>query len=173
MYQSHMRVVSIIVRIIFQMPGDGIDQCTMIVSVSGVHNQPGRLVHHHQVFVFVDNIQGNVFRNNLIIVAGTIHHHRNHIQRFHLIATLHGLAVSHDKTVFSSLLYAIARSIDDAFKQIFIYPDHRLPFVHYHTEMLVELVLITYRFYIIQFVLFKFVRQFFYHAFFLRIRFLH
>jgi hypothetical protein len=55
----------------------------------------------------------------------------------------------------------------------FIYPDHRLPFVHYHTEMLVELVLVTYRFYIIQFVLFKFVRQFFYHAFFLRIRFLH
>ena len=51
---------------------------------------------------------------------------RNHIQRFHFIAALHRFAIGHDKTVFSRFLYAIARSIDDAFKQIFIDPDHCL-----------------------------------------------
>ena len=55
----------------------------------------------------------------------------------------------------------------------FIDPDHCLPFIHYHAEMFIELVFVTYGFYIIQFVLFNIVRQFFYHAFFLRIRFLY
>ena len=42
-YQSHGRVVRVIVRIVLQMPGDGIDQRAGIISASGMHHQSAGL----------------------------------------------------------------------------------------------------------------------------------
>ena len=41
----------------------------------------------------------------------------NDIQRLHLIATLHRLAVSHNESVFGSLLNAVTRSVDNTFER--------------------------------------------------------
>ena len=164
MNKSHVRVIGIIIRYILHVPGQRIDQRAVIVSVSRMHDQSRRFIHNHQIRVFINDSKGNIFRNNFIFITGTVHHYRNDIQRFHFVATLHRFAISHNESVFGSLLNTVARSIDNTFEQIFVDSDHRLSLVYDHPKMFVKLGFVTDRFYIIQIIL-QFIRKFFlYHA---------
>ena len=164
MNKSHVRIIRIIIGIIFHMPGKRIDQSAMIIPMSRMHYQSGRLIHHHQIGIFINDSKGNIFRDNFIFVTRTVHHHRDNIQRLYFIATFHRLAVGHNESSFGSLLNTVARSIDNTFEQIFVDSDHRLPLIYHHPEVFVKLGLVTDRFYIIQIVL-QFIRKFFlYHV---------
>ena len=155
--KSDVRVVRIIIGVIFHMPGKSIDQRAMIIPVSRMHHQSGRLVDDHQIGVFINDIKGNIFRNNFIFITRTVHHHRDDIQRLHFIAAFHRFTVSHNKSVLGSFLDTVARSIDNTFEQIFVDSDHRLPFIHNHAEVFIKLGFVTDRFYIIQ-IIFQFIR---------------
>ena len=164
-YQTDMRVISIVIGIIFHVPGYGIDKRTMVVSMSGMYNESGWFIHYHQKLVFIDNIKRNIFGNNFIFIARTIHHHRDNIERFHFVAALHRLTVGHDKTTFRCFLNAVTRCIHNTFEQIFVHPHHRLAFINYHAKMLVQLSLrlLTDRFYIIYIIIPNVVGQFLNH----------
>ena len=110
-YQSHGRVVRVIVRIVFQMPGDGIDQRAGIISASGMHHQSRRFVHHHQVFVFVHDVEGNVFRDDFIFIFRPVQENDDFIERFHFIAAFHRPAVYEDELLLGSPLQPVARRI--------------------------------------------------------------
>ena len=116
MNKPDVRVISIIIRHIFHVPGQCIHQSAVIVSVSRMYYQPCRLIHNHYILIFIYDIKRNIFRNNFIFITRTIHYHSDDIQRLHLIATLHRLAVSHNESVFGSLLNAVTRSVDNTFE---------------------------------------------------------
>ena len=157
-HKPHMRVVGIIIGNIFHVPGNGIDKRAAVVPVSGVHHQPCRFIDYHQVLVLIHYIQGNIFGNNLVLIAGTVHHHRYHIQRLHLVTALHRFAVRHHKSGVGSFLYTVARGIGQAVEQILVHTHHLLPLIHYYAEVLVKLRLVTYRFYIVQYIILYVVR---------------
>ena len=149
MNKSHVRVIGIVIRYILHVPGERIDERTVIVSVSRMHYQPCRFIHHHYVRIFINNSKGNIFRNNFVFITGAIHHHRYDIQRFHFVATLHRLAIGHNEPAFSSLLNTVARSIDNTFEQIFVDSDHRLSLIYNHAEVFVKLGFVADWFYIV------------------------
>ena len=157
-HKPHVRVIGIIIGNIFHVPGNGIDKRAMIVAMSGMHHQPGRFVNHHKELVFIDYIKGNVFGNNLVFIAGTIHHNRYHVQRFYLVTALDRFIICHYKPGIGSLLYTVTRSISQAVEQILVHTHHLLPFVHNNAEVLVKLRLITDRFYIVQYIVLYVVR---------------
>ena len=157
-HKPHMRVVGIVIGNIFHVPGDGIDERTVIIPVPGMYHQPRRLIDNHQVLVFIHYIQGNIFGDNLVFVTGTVHHHRYHVQRFHFVTALDRLIVRHHKSGIGGFLYTVTRSIGQTVEQIFVHTHHLLPFIHYHAEVLIKLRLITDRFYIVQYIIFYVVR---------------
>ena len=118
------------------MPGYGVDKRTVIVAMTGVHHQTGRFVHYHQILVLIYYIKGDVFGDDFILIAWTVHHHSDYIHRLHLIATFHSLAVRHHEACIGSLLDAIA---------------------------FIELRLVTHRLYVVQLIIIYIIRQFFYH----------
>ena len=158
--QADVRVIGIIFRNIFHVPCQRIDKRTVIVSVSRMYYQSRRLVHYHYIWIFVNDIKGDIFGNNLVLITRTVHHDGNDIERLNLVAALHRLTVSHDESIFGSLLNTVARSIDNTFEQIFVDSDHRLSLVYDHPKMFVKLGFVTDRFYIIQIIL-QFIRKFF------------
>ena len=155
-----MRVIGIIFGNIFHVPCQCIHKRTVIVSMPRMYYQSRRLVHYHYILIFVNDIKGNIFGNNLVLVTGAVHHDGNDIERLYFIAALHRLTVGHDKSIFGSLLNTVARSINNTFEQIFVDSDHCLSFVYDHPEMFVKLRFITDRFYVIQ-IIFQFIRKFF------------
>ena len=145
------------------MPGYGVDKRTVIVAMTGVHHQTGRFVHYHQILVLIYYIKGDVFGDDFILIAWTVHHHSDYIHRLHLIAAFHSLAVRHYEACIGSLLDAIARRVRQAVEQILVHPHHLLPLVHHHTEVFIELRLVTHRLYVVQLIIIYIIRQFFYH----------
>ena len=158
-----MRVVGIVSGIVFHVPGDGVDQSAAVVSVSGVHYQSGGFVHHHEVVVFIDDIERDVFGYDLVLVAWAIHHEGDDIHRLYLVTTLDGLAVGHDAAGFRGFLYAVSRGVRQSVEQVLVYAHHLLALVHDHAEVLVELRFVTDGFHIVQVFSCYVVRQFFYH----------
>ena len=110
-YQPYSRVVRVIVRIVFQMPGDGIDQRAGIIPAAGMYHQSRRFVHHHQVFVFIHDVEGNVFRDDFIFIFRPIQENDDFIERFHLIAAFHRPSVYEDEFLLGSPLQPVARRI--------------------------------------------------------------
>lgn len=137
-YQSHLRIVRIVGGYVAQVPGDGIDQCPVVITASRMDYQSGGLVDNHQVFVFVYDIQRNVFGNDIVFVTGTVHHDRQYILRLYFVAAFYRFPVGHDKSCIRSLLDTVSRSVYNAFEQVFVNTDRRLSFVYHDAEMFVQ-----------------------------------
>ena len=78
-----------------------------------------------------------IFRDNVVLVARTIHHDSQHIKRFYLIAAFYRFSVCHHKACICSCLNAVAGCIDNAFEQIFVDTYRCLSFIYYNSEMFV------------------------------------
>ena len=135
--QSHLRVVWIVGRYVTQMPGNGIHQRAMIISAPRMYYQSCGLVDDHQIIILVNNVQRNIFGNNIVVVAWTVHHDGQHVERLYLVAAFYRLAVCHDKPCVGRRLNTVARSVDDAFEQILVDAHRCLSFIYYYTEMFV------------------------------------
>ena len=108
MHQSHLRIVRIVCRNVSQMPCNSIDQGAMIIAASRMYHKSCRLVYHHKFTVLVNNVKWNIFRNNVVVIFRTVHHHRQYIQRFHLIAAFHRFSISHNEPRIRSSLYPVS-----------------------------------------------------------------
>ena len=99
-HQTDMRVVGIVIGMIFHVPGYGVHQSSVVVTVPRMHNKSGRFIHYHEVFILINNIEWDVFGNDLIFIAWTVHHNGNDVHRLYLVAAFDRLVVSHYKTCF-------------------------------------------------------------------------
>src|SRR5574344_2545705 len=89
MYQTHMWVVGIVVFIIFHVPSQCVDKCSVVIAMSRMNYHTSWLVHYHQRIVFVDNIERNIFGEDFVFVTRTIHHDGNNIEWLNFVAALH------------------------------------------------------------------------------------
>ena len=138
MNQAHLRVVGVVAGQVAQMPGNGIDQRSVVISASGVYHHASRFVDDHQLFVLVYLVKGNVLRLNGVVVAWTVHHQCHRIARSYFVVAFYGAVVDMDKTGFGSFLNAVAAGVLEMLEEEFIYAGRHLSTVGHDAEMLVE-----------------------------------
>ena len=139
MDESQGRIIGIVGRIVFQIPGKGIHQRAGIVSVSGMHDQPCRFVDHQQIVIFVHDFYRNIFRENLESPWRPCHHNCHDILRLHPVIAFHRFAVRHNTTGIGSRLYPVTRSTEHPVYQKFIHTQQRLPAIGHEAEVFIQL----------------------------------
>ena len=139
MDESQGRIIGIVGRIVFQIPGKGIHQRSGIVSVSGMYDQPCRFVDHQQIVIFVHDLYRDIFRENLESPRRSCHHNCHNILRFHPVIAFHRFAVCHDTTGIGSRLYPVTRSTEHPVYQEFIHTQQRLPAIGHEAEVFIQL----------------------------------
>ena len=108
MHKSYVGVIGIIVRIISQMPGNSVYQCSGVVAASGMYDHSGWLVDDQNVIVFEYDVQRNVLRYDVAFVLGPSHEDGYLVGRFDLITAFDRFAVDAYPTGFSRFLQSVA-----------------------------------------------------------------
>ena len=139
MNQTETRIIDIIIGGIPEVPCEGIDECSVVVTMARMDNQTGRLVHHKHIAVFIYNIEGNILSDDLKFIARAIHNHLHHIKGLHAVVTLHSFAVDEYTPGFGCLLHAVTRRFLESGHKEFIDPQELLALVGDKAEVLVVL----------------------------------
>ena len=137
--QAHGGVVGVISGKVPQMPSDGVDQRAAVVAASGVYHQACRLVDDHQLVVFINNVQGNVFGDDFPVALWTVKHKGDDITGLDLVVALYGVSVGADAAGFGSLLYAVAAGVGHVVHQELVHSGYVLTLVRHNAPMLVLL----------------------------------
>ena len=87
MHQAYFWVIGVVRLQVFQMPGNGIDKCTVEIATPWMHHHSRWFVDYHQVIVFIDYFQGDVLRLDSRIVVRTVEHQCDNVSRAYLIIT--------------------------------------------------------------------------------------
>ena len=135
--ESHLRVVRVIALQVSQMPRHSVDERAMKVACAGMNHQSCGFVHHHQLRIFIDHVEGNVFCLNLRLMTWAVEHQRHHIARAHLIVALHRLVVDVYESGIGSLLYAVTRRVLQLLTHELVHAHGLLTGVCLEAEMLV------------------------------------
>ena len=133
---QHAHALVLHVRAQVQVIGQGVHQRTVVVAVTGVHHHAGGFVHHQHVVVFIDNVQGNVFRKDFRAAALVGHHELDHVQGPDNVVGLHRLLVHQHIAQFDGLLHTAAGSIFLMLRDETVYPHRLLSLVHIEPEVL-------------------------------------
>ena len=137
---QHAHALVLHVRRQMQVVGEGVHQRAVVVPVSGMHHHAGGLVHHQHVVVFIDNVQGNVFRENLRAAALVRHHKLYNVARAHNVVGFYHFVVHQHVAQLDGLLHAVAGSVFLVGGNEFVYPERLLPFVYQKAEVLEHFV---------------------------------
>ena len=148
-YQSHFGVIGVKSLVVFQVPGDGVDERAVKVAYPRVHHQSGGLVHHHQVGILVHHGQRYVFGLDSGVVAGPVEHQRHHVSGSHPVVALHRFVVYVYKSGVGGLLDAVAARVLHLLAHVLVDAERLLPFVHLETEVLVQLLLAVHLVYVV------------------------
>ena len=138
-HQSYLRIIDVILRHILQVPGNGIQHRTVPIAKPWMHHHTRRFVDDHQVTILIHNVQWDILRRDFVLIMRAIQHHLNHIVRFHLIGTLHRLAVRHDETGICRLLNTVTAGTGQLCEQELIDTKQLLSLVSYDTMMFIQL----------------------------------
>ena len=141
MYQTHAGIIGVVTGQIAQVPRNGVDQGTVEITHAWMYYQSCGFINHHQLVVFIDDIQWNILRFNSRIIVWTVKHQRDDIARTNLIVTLDRCAVDLDESGIGSFLDAVARRVLHVFRHIFINAHRLLPTVYFHAQMLIQLAI--------------------------------
>ena len=93
-----------------QVVRERVDERTAVISVPGMHDQPGGLVDDQQVVVLVGNVERDVFGDDLHFAPRVGHHDLDAVERLDLVARFRGLAVHEDVAAVGSRLDTVARA---------------------------------------------------------------
>ena len=140
MNKPHCGVVGIERTQVFQVPSHGVNQRSVKVSGTRMHHHAGRFVNHHEVGIFIHDVQGNVFGLDGMVVLRRVQHQGDDIQRTNFVVALYGLVVNMHESSIRRLLNAVATGMLQAFKHIFVHPQRLLSFVNHDAEMLIKLL---------------------------------
>ncbi len=136
MHESQTRVVHVIIGGVAEVPCEGVDECAVVIAVSGVHDKSGRLVYHKHVSVFINNVERYILGDDLEFISWTVHYDLHHIERLHPIVTLYGFSVYKNAACLGGLLHAVARRFLKPGDKKFVYPEQFLTFIGHKAEML-------------------------------------
>lgn len=123
------------------MPRNGVHQRTVVVTTARMNDKSGRLVHHQQVIVLINNFQRNIFSFYRVFIERSVKHHDNLLERLYLIIAFHGPAVNIYKSGIRSTLYTVTACVMQLVKQELVYPQRFLPLIHNYAEMFVQRLL--------------------------------
>lgn len=106
--ESYFGVVGVEGGQVAQVPGYGVDECAVEVACAWVYDHAGWLVDDHQVGVFVDDTEGQLFGFDAAVVAWTVEHEGDDVARAYFIITLHRLSAYVYAACVGGFLYAVA-----------------------------------------------------------------
>ena len=121
-----------------QVVRERVYECTAVISVPGMHHQPGGLVDDQQVVVLVGNFERDIFGDDLHFAPRVGHHDLDTVERLDLVARFRGLAVHEDVAAVGSRLDTVARAFLHAYGQELVQPQRGLPLVGYDRKVLIQ-----------------------------------
>ena len=87
------------------------EESSRVISVSGVHDKAGGLVHHQHVTVFIHDIEGNVFGKDFVFIRRPVHDDGDDIEGLDPVVRFYRFTVDQNATGLGGLLYAVAGDI--------------------------------------------------------------
>ncbi len=137
-YESYAGVVGVIVRVVAQVPSQGVDQRALPVSMPGVHDHSGWFVDDQHVPVFENDMEWDFFRYDFVLAGRAVHEDADEVLRLYPVVAFHGLPVHVDAASFCGVLYAVAGDMLEAVVEVFVNPYEGLALVGRETVVLVE-----------------------------------
>ena len=147
MYESHLRVVRVVGFQIFQMPGNGIDECPVKVATSWMHHHTCRLIDDHQLVVLIDHLQRDILGLDGGIIVRTVEHQGDDIARAYLIITFYRISIDMNESGISGLLDSVPAGMRLVFGQELVDTYGHLALIHLDTEVLIQRFAVTCRFF--------------------------
>ena len=139
------RTVTAVVRQVFKVIDQRINEGTAVVAVSRMYYHTRRLVYHQQTIVFIHYLQRYIFGYQQILVRRMCKIHLHLIVSFHAMIRLHRLTVHEYIPLFSRLLHLIASSVFHEVHQKLIHAQRflsfprlkRVVFIHRRTPLFI------------------------------------
>ena len=138
-HQSDARVVRVVSRQTAQMPSDSVDQRAVEVAHTRVDHKSCGFIDHHQLVVFVNDVERNILGLYRGVVVRAVHHQRHHVARTNLIIAFHRTVVHVHHSRVACLLYAVTRRVLQLLEHELVDADRCLTTVGLHAIVLVEL----------------------------------
>ena len=136
-HKAETRVADIIVGGVAEMPCESVDERAGIVAVSRMHYKSGRFVDDEYRFVFVHNVERNVFGYDFKVVARAVHHYEHGVERLYAVVAFYRSAVHDYASGLCGLLNAVAARLLKPERQKFVHTQQFLALVCYESEMFV------------------------------------
>ena len=106
-------------------------------------HKPGLFIDDYHVVVFINNVQGNVFRLDYrCVVWRVIEHYGNDFAGLYLVIGFYGLAVDANTSRVRTVLDPVARGIGNPVCQEFVNADRGLSGIGLKPEMFVSQVFV-------------------------------
>jgi hypothetical protein len=110
-----------------------------VVAVTGMNNQPCRLVYYHQVCILIYYIQGYILRLNSTVIWLVVKQHLHHIARLNLIIILDRLTVNPYITGVGGILNTVPGRTVHVLRQVFVDANRGLALIYFATPTLPQL----------------------------------
>ena len=121
---------TIVERRMLEMPGEGMEEGVLIVTMSGMDDESGGFVHHQQVIVLIDDIERYVLRRDGEIMRFMIEQDLYNITRFDAVVGCDRFSVRPHVTRVRSRLDTVAAGVGHVLGKVFVYAFFALPLVH-------------------------------------------
>ena len=131
-------ILGVVVRVILEVIGQGIDQCPRIVAMPGMDDEARGLIDHQEVFVLVDDVQRDILGDDLQLTARTAQLERDDLEGLNAVVGLDGAVADEDIAALQRLLDAAAGGVGHARGEELIDAQQLLPLVGDDAEVLVE-----------------------------------
>jgi lipoyl(octanoyl) transferase len=126
--------------LLLQVPRDTIDQGAGIVTTGGVDDYAGRFINDHDLIVFVADVEGKLFRDDLFPMAFFVRVDDDLIEGSDLIVWLYLFVVDEYHPCFQRFLDLVAGGVFDPLNQELVDTQRFLPLVHLQVEPFVQFV---------------------------------
>jgi hypothetical protein len=113
-HKTKSRVGSIKTGRIFEMPSQGIEQSPPVISDTRMNDHSRIFIDQYKVAVFVNDMNGNIFGNDLKVVRRIGKYDRNYIMRFYAVIGFYRFPVYNDAIGVCRILYPVARNLRHA-----------------------------------------------------------
>ena len=133
---AHALVFGVGLLLDTEVEGQGVDQGAVVIAMARMHHHAGGFVHHQHIFVFVNDVQGNVLGQNLEPAALVGHDELHHIAGPYYVVGLDGLVIHQHIAGFDGLLHAAAGGVFLMGCDELVYAHRLLAFVGHQPEML-------------------------------------
>jgi len=120
MDESEARVGDVVVGVVAEVPSERVDECAVEVAVSGMDDHSGGFVDDKHLLIFVNDVEGDVLRDDFVLVAWAVHDDADEVARVYAIVAFDGFTVDADAGGVGGVLDAVAGGAGDALDEVFV-----------------------------------------------------